>query len=138
MKKELKFDELMANLKGQDEESKAFFGEAEIVVGIVNELIAARVKKGWSQRELARRTGLKQPAIARFESLDSIPVLDTVAKIAFHLGVKLTIQEANRTNKYICLPKISYVNESNYSIFNNCDSVNFSKENGKENEKCPS
>ncbi len=131
MKKELKFDELMAKLKEQDDESKAFFGEAEMVADVVNELIEARVKKGWTQRDLAQKTGLKQPAIARFESLDSIPVLDTVAKIALSLGVKLTVQEPVKPIVYIyrnatgfTTTQIEYETSPKTVISNNCDAKN--------------
>ena len=47
--------------------------------------------KGYSQRELAELSGVKQPAIARMESLKSTPQIDTLLKILAPLGYTLSI-----------------------------------------------
>ena len=49
-----------------------------------------RLKKGWSQAELARRTGTSQSYIARLERGQIDPQLSTVARLATALGAPLT------------------------------------------------
>ena len=58
-------------------------------VELIGKMIEAREKKGYSQRELAELSGVKQPAIARMESLKSTPQIDTLLKILAPLGVYL-------------------------------------------------
>lgn len=60
-------------------------------VELIGKLIEAREKKGYSQRDLAELSGVKQPAIARLESLKSIPRVDTLLKLLNPLGYTLTI-----------------------------------------------
>ena len=60
-------------------------------VELIGKLIEAREKKGYSQRELAELSGVKQPAIARIESLKSTPQLDTLLKVLAPLGYTLSI-----------------------------------------------
>ncbi len=63
----------------------------EFEVELIGKLIEAREKKGYSQRKLAELSGVKQPAIARMESLKSIPQIDTLFKILAPLGYTLSI-----------------------------------------------
>ena len=51
----------------------------------------AREAKGLSQRELAELSGVKQPAIARMESMKSTPQIDTLIKVLIPLGYTLEI-----------------------------------------------
>ena len=60
-------------------------------VELIGKLIEAREEKGFSQRELAELSGIKQPAIARIESLKSKPQINTLVKVLRPLGYKLTI-----------------------------------------------
>jgi transcriptional regulator with XRE-family HTH domain len=62
---------------------------------MVAQLVAIREQKGWTQEELARRVGMKQSAIARFEGDSSMPRIDTVFKIARALGAKMTFMPFN-------------------------------------------
>ena len=50
-----------------------------------------RNQAGMTQKELAERAGLQQSAIARMESLRSIPQIDTLHKVLRPLGYKLDI-----------------------------------------------
>lgn len=63
------------------------------IADIINVLVKKRKKMKMSQKELAELTGIQQPAIARFESLKSIPTLSTVEKIAKPLGLQIRICE---------------------------------------------
>lgn len=60
-------------------------------VELIGKMIEAREKKGISQRELAELSGVKQPAIARLESMKATPQIDTLLKILVPLGYTLSI-----------------------------------------------
>ena len=66
---------------------------------LIGKMIAAREEKGLSQRELAELSGVKQPAIARLESLKSSPQIDTLFKILTPLGYTLSITPISRETK---------------------------------------
>lgn len=59
---------------------------------IISELIDARIKNGFTQKELADKVGAKQSAIARLESGNINPTLEFLDKIASGMGCKLSIQ----------------------------------------------
>jgi ribosome-binding protein aMBF1 (putative translation factor) len=60
-------------------------------VALIGKLIEARETKGLSQKQLADLTGLKQPAIARLESMKATPQIDTLFKILQPLGYTLAV-----------------------------------------------
>jgi len=60
-------------------------------VELIGKMIEAREEKGMTQAELAEKSGLKQAAVARLETLRSIPKIDTVNKLLKPLGYKLAI-----------------------------------------------
>ena len=60
-------------------------------VALIGKMIEAREQRGLSQRELAKLCGVKQPAIARLESLKTTPQIDTLFKILVPLGYTLAI-----------------------------------------------
>ena len=60
-------------------------------VALIGKMIEAREERGLSQRELAKLSGVKQPAIARMESMKSTPQIDTLFKILAPLGYTLSI-----------------------------------------------
>ena len=65
-------------------------------VALIGKLIEAREEKGLSQRELAEISGIKQPAIARLESMRSTPQIDTLFKVLLPLGYTIEIVPLNR------------------------------------------
>ena len=67
-------------------------------VALIGKMIEAREKKGISQRELAKLSGVKQPAIARLESMKSTPQIDTLFKILAPLGYTLSITPIAKKN----------------------------------------
>ncbi len=85
------FDDAWEELKNQDNESQLTYGTAEEVARIIVELIEARVERGYSQRDLAGLCGIKQSAIARMESLKTIPRLDTVIRVAGAMGITIVL-----------------------------------------------
>lgn len=58
---------------------------------LIDLLIAERLKQDLSQRDLARRAGIKQPSLARIESGSVMPSLQVLARLAKGLGTHLTI-----------------------------------------------
>ena len=64
-------------------------------VSLIGKMIQAREEKGLSQRELAEISGVKQPAIARLESLKATPQIDTLFKVLHPLGYTIEIVPLN-------------------------------------------
>lgn len=59
---------------------------------LISQLIEARIKKGLTQKELAKKIGTKQSAIARLESGTINPSIGFLEKITLALNSKLVIQ----------------------------------------------
>lgn len=68
-------------------------------VALIGKIIEARESKGLSQRELAELSGVKQPAIARMESMKATPQIDTLMKILIPLGYTLAIVPINQSSQ---------------------------------------
>lgn len=51
-----------------------------------NQILEARKKKGWTQKELAERTGIEQPMISRYERGLGNPTLETMSVLSRSLG----------------------------------------------------
>lgn len=64
-------------------------------IELIGKIIEAREERGLSQRELAEISGLKQPAIARLESMKTTPQIDTLFKILNPLGYTISIVPLN-------------------------------------------
>jgi transcriptional regulator with XRE-family HTH domain len=58
---------------------------------LVRSLIGARLKKGISQKELAKRIGTKQPVISRLENMSSPPSFSLLERISQALDVRLRV-----------------------------------------------
>lgn len=77
-----------------NDESRVSPAEREKInfeVALIGKMIEAREQKGLSQRELADLCGVKQPAIARLESMKTTPQIDTLFKILNPLGYTISI-----------------------------------------------
>ena len=59
--------------------------------GAIAVLISARIKKGITQKDLAKKIGTKQSAIARFEAGNVNPSLEFLEKMAGVMGYKVNI-----------------------------------------------
>ena len=59
---------------------------------LISQLIGARLKKGLTQSQLAKKMGTKQSAIARVEGGNSNPSVAFLEKLTQALGSKLVIQ----------------------------------------------
>jgi transcriptional regulator with XRE-family HTH domain len=58
---------------------------------LANAILKARIEKGWSQSELARRVGTKQANISRIENGLSNPTLNFLMKLTQVLDLKLVL-----------------------------------------------
>lgn len=58
---------------------------------VISQLISARIKQHMTQKEVAKKAGTKQSAIARLESGSTNPSLEFLQKIAQGMGYKLTV-----------------------------------------------
>jgi len=56
------------------------------------QLARLRIAKGLTQEELAERSGLKQPNIARMETGKAAPTLDTLRRVAAAMGYRLDVR----------------------------------------------
>lgn len=57
-----------------------------------------RESAGWSQADLAKAAGMRQPAVARFEAGGTVPTLVVLERIANALGATLTVNVTPRSN----------------------------------------
>ena len=87
-----------------------------------NAVLEARLKKGWSQTELARQAGTKQANISRIEAGLGNPTLDLIKKICDTLDLELIFQPkvvypayAARSNAEISQPSFRGTRESSQS-----------------------
>lgn len=65
--------------------------DSEVEYQLGCNLIEARLKKGMSQRDLAKKVGTSQAAISRIESMNGNPSLSFLKRISAALGNKLQI-----------------------------------------------
>lgn len=61
---------------------------------VIRAVLDARLKKGLTQAEIARRAGTTQSAIARFEAGKTNPTLDFASRVAHAVGAKLEVRFA--------------------------------------------
>lgn len=115
MSKQLTFDEAIEQIKQENEKAKQTIEVAEDIADIIDAITNARIEKELTQRDLAELCGIKQSAIARMESIQAIPRLDTLIKVAKALGIKIKAENgetgpANGTTTVYVLPNSIYNN----------------------------
>ena len=76
-----------------EKENKKFVSSITMISDIIFEIIKKRHELNITQRDLAKKTGIKQPMIARIERLSVMPRLDTLAIIASALDMKLVFED---------------------------------------------
>lgn len=76
----------------KDKEFKKEYNRLKPEYTLIAAMIEARIKKGLTQKELAKRAGTKQSAIARFESGRSNPSIKFLGKLSSSMGLKLAYQ----------------------------------------------
>jgi DNA-binding XRE family transcriptional regulator len=92
-----KFTTLSDYLNDETKVNSAERAQIEFETALIGKLIEAREEKGLSQRDLAELSGVKQPAIARLESMRSTPQIDTLFKILSPLGYTISIVPSEKS-----------------------------------------
>ena len=83
-------DDLKKRLK--DPEFKKAWKESEAEYQVSRALIAARIERKISQKELAERANTTQAVISRLEGMNANPSVGFLQKIAQALNLKIKIQ----------------------------------------------
>lgn len=73
--------------------------EIQLEMEIIKATVEARKRSNLSQRDLSKISGIKQPAIARIESLRGSPRIATIMKILNSMGYTLKVVPLNKTKK---------------------------------------
>ena len=95
--KELTLYDALDQIKEQGEKERQTVEAAIQVSEIIHRVTEARIRKGLTQRDLAEKCGLKQSAIARIETLTTIPRINTLVRIAEALDVEIRAEEKEPT-----------------------------------------
>lgn len=65
--------------------------EINLEMDIIKATIEARKKLNITQTELSKKTGIKQPAIARFENGTHSPTINTLIKLLIPMGYGIKV-----------------------------------------------
>ena len=65
--------------------------EMKLELELIKTLIEVRKKAKLTQRELSEKTGIKQPSIAKIESLAHSPQTSTLMKLLYPMGYTLRV-----------------------------------------------
>lgn len=115
--KELKtFNQVWQDLKTSNDDAKETLQISDNIYELINKIILTRKAQKMSQKELAEKSGLKQPALARIESFKTLPSLTTLIKIAHSLNMVVDFVNDNQfilePNVEIKIIKFSYSNKN--------------------------
>ena len=90
--KSVNLDEILAK-ELKNDEFKLAFDQHRFYLQIAHLISDLRERTGLSQSELAKKSGVSQPMIARLEKGDStrMPTFDTIFKVLKALGYTLSI-----------------------------------------------
>jgi len=75
-----------------DPEVKKVYDGLEFEFELIKAIIRIRAQKKLTQRELAKKIGVAQSALARFESGRTNPTLSFLKKVTVGLGLKLMVK----------------------------------------------
>jgi transcriptional regulator with XRE-family HTH domain len=84
-------DELIAEQLRTDPEFRAVWERTALARAVAVAIVRYRVEHDVSQRELAKRLGMKQPQVARLELGEVNPSIDTLMRVSSRLGIEFTI-----------------------------------------------
>jgi ribosome-binding protein aMBF1 (putative translation factor) len=82
----------------QDPAVAQSYAELEPRFAVIRQLIELREERGWTQRDLAEHAQMKQPQLARLETGQSQPKIETLQRLAQALGLHLKIEFAESVN----------------------------------------
>jgi transcriptional regulator with XRE-family HTH domain len=61
----------------------------EVIAGIGSRIVQLRTRRGWSQKELARRTKMRSARLSMLERSLRVPMLEELLRLAPTLGIDL-------------------------------------------------
>jgi transcriptional regulator with XRE-family HTH domain len=93
------FDELLAEEKKRDPEFAAEWQRTALAREFANVILRYRIDEKLSQRQLAKRLGVSQPRVAKLESGEHNPSIDTIISVVRQLGVEFAIDVAPADRK---------------------------------------
>ena len=73
--------------------------EIQFEMSLIKAEIEARKKQNISQEELSKKSGIKQPSIARIESRKHSPTASTLIKLLYPLGYTLAVVPIEKLKK---------------------------------------
>ena len=88
-----RIDALLRNVREIGEPTAVEEAASEVARRLLEALIEARTRAGFSQSEVARRMGVPQSAIARLEAGTHSPTLSTLARYASAIGADLDVRQ---------------------------------------------
>ena len=94
-------DQALEEFGNQSIENRDILRVVEKIGDLINGVIIERTKKGYSQRDLAKIVGIKQPMLARFERGEIMPRLDTFLKIAVALDLDLNLVKISHKSNIV-------------------------------------
>ena len=77
--------------RGSSPEAREAYAAAKFAFELGERVRNLREERGWSQKELAKRTGMSQPAVARFEAGGTTPTLAVLDRMARAFDMRLRI-----------------------------------------------
>ena len=120
MKKLTTIDQLWENLKATNENTKRSIETSEKVISIIRKITDARIRLNISQRDLAKKCGIQQPALARIETFKIIPKINTLIKIAECVNISIeALNEQQKSNILKVSQFASVVMNLSYATGNN-------------------
>jgi len=76
----------------RDPEFRKAYDALQPKYALIHAILDARIKRGITQAEIARRAGTTQSAIARFESGMGNPTLDFMQRVSAAVGARLEVK----------------------------------------------
>ncbi len=77
--------------RSRDAQESLNYAADKQLVHVIGEIVENRIRCGLSQRDVSTRTGISQSTIARIETFQIVPKLDTICKIAECLSVDMDV-----------------------------------------------
>lgn len=98
---EMRSNESVLAAELEDPEFRARWEATALARLVANCLVSYRAEHGLSQTALAEQLGMKQPAVARLETGEHNPSLETLARISTAIGVEFAIAVSPRRSKHM-------------------------------------
>ena len=106
-KKPITSEDLLQDLQ-QDREFRTAWELVEPSITLAANVCRFRVERGWTQTDLAKEAGMRQPRIAEIESGNANPRLNTLARIAQALDVDVSSLFMSEERSRECEAEIAF------------------------------